>query len=452
MSFKERDLLYRLIIRFELYQLTIHALSQLFYDGFQTMAVNLVNLVSPSTACGPSNRLFRLVKLGLASSEEEQEKGGVIEGECIAPGTGIDLEVESESSTMAPEAALYETCYVTAHKAACRAAAFNGTGQLVATGSHDSSIKILDVERMLAKSVSPADHLGQETPQQQMETHPVIRTLYDHTAEVTCVDFHPDPTLQILVSGSKDYTIKLFDFSNPSVKKAQRNIPEASPIRTLHFHPSGNFLLVGTQHKTLRLYDVQTCRCYVSAVPEDQHQSSVNMVRWSPNGNAFVTAGMDGNFKIWDGVSCRCVNTFEAAHDGAPVCSAMFSRNGKYILSSGKDSAVKLWEIATGRCLITYTGAGTTGHQTHRSMAVFNHTEDYDLFRISHSHTVVLFPDEATKSLCCWDSRNADRQRLLALNHNGPIRCFVHSPTTAAFMSCSDDNRARFWYKRPISD
>ncbi|KAG5450901.1 cleavage stimulation factor, 3' pre-RNA, subunit 1 [Clonorchis sinensis] len=429
MSFKERDLLYRLII------------SQLFYDGFQTMAVNLVNLVSPSTACGPSNRLFRLVKLGLASSEEEQEKGGVIEGECIAPGTGIDLEVESESSTMAPEAALYETCYVTAHKAACRAAAFNGTGQLVATGSHDSSIKILDVERMLAKSVSPADHLGQETPQQQMETHPVIRTLYDHTAEVTCVDFHPDPTLQILVSGSKDYTIKLFDFSNPSVKKAQRNIPEASPIRTLHFHPSGNFLLVGTQHKTLRLYDVQTCRCYVSAVPEDQHQSSVNMVRWSPNGNAFVTAGMDGNFKIWDGVSCRCVNTFEAAHDGAPVCSVMFSRNGKYILSSGKDSAVKLWEIATGRCLITYTGAGTTGHQTHRSMAVFNHTEDY-----------VLFPDEATKSLCCWDSRNADRQRLLALNHNGPIRCFVHSPTTAAFMSCSDDNRARFWYKRPISD
>ncbi|GAA53297.1 cleavage stimulation factor subunit 1 [Clonorchis sinensis] len=405
------------------------------------MAVNLVNLVSPSTACGPSNRLFRLVKLGLASSEEEQEKGGVIEGECIAPGTGIDLEVESESSTMAPEAALYETCYVTAHKAACRAAAFNGTGQLVATGSHDSSIKILDVERMLAKSVSPADHLGQETPQQQMETHPVIRTLYDHTAEVTCVDFHPDPTLQILVSGSKDYTIKLFDFSNPSVKKAQRNIPEASPIRTLHFHPSGNFLLVGTQHKTLRLYDVQTCRCYVSAVPEDQHQSSVNMVRWSPNGNAFVTAGMDGNFKIWDGVSCRCVNTFEAAHDGAPVCSVMFSRNGKYILSSGKDSAVKLWEIATGRCLITYTGAGTTGHQTHRSMAVFNHTEDY-----------VLFPDEATKSLCCWDSRNADRQRLLALNHNGPIRCFVHSPTTAAFMSCSDDNRARFWYKRPISD
>lgn len=32
---------------------------------------------------------------------------------------------------MAPEAALYETCYVTAHKAACRAAAFNSTGEFI---------------------------------------------------------------------------------------------------------------------------------------------------------------------------------------------------------------------------------------------------------------------------------------------------------------------------------
>nr|VZI46549.1 unnamed protein product [Spirometra erinaceieuropaei] len=429
MSFKERDLLYRLII------------SQLFYDGYQTLAMNLMNLVSPSNACGPSNRLLKLVKAGLAVSDDEQDRPAFLEGDSIAPGTGIDLEIESESPTMAPEAALYETCYVTAHKAACRAAAFNSTGQLVATGSHDSSIKILDVERMLAKSVTGADHANQETPQQQMETHPVIRTLYDHTAEVTCVDFHPDPSLQILVSGSKDYTIKFFDFSNPSVKKAQRSIPEASPIKTLHFHPSGNYLLVGTQHKTLRLYNVNTCQCYVSAVPEDQHNGAVTMARWAPNANYFVTSSVDGSFKLWDGVSGRCVSTFESAHDGAPVCSAVFSRNSKYVLTSGKDSIVKLWELSTSRCLISYTGAGTVGLQTHRSMAAFNHTEDY-----------VLFPDEATKSLCCWDSRNADRQRLLSLNHNGPIRCFVHSPTTAAFLSCSDDNRARFWYKRPISD
>ena len=46
-----------------------------------------------------------------------------------------------------------------------------------------------------------------ETQKQTMETHPVIRTLYDHNAEVTCLEFHP--TQQILASGGRDYTLKV---------------------------------------------------------------------------------------------------------------------------------------------------------------------------------------------------------------------------------------------------
>lgn len=33
---------------------------------------------------------------------------------------------------------------------------------------------------MLAKSATPAEIIAMETPQQAMENHPVIRTLYDH--------------------------------------------------------------------------------------------------------------------------------------------------------------------------------------------------------------------------------------------------------------------------------
>lgn len=80
---------------------------------------------------------------------------------------------------------------------------FHYKGQLVATGSADASIKILDVEKMIAKSVGTtatnlADDLnlkeGAET------SHPVIRTLYDHLDEVTCLEFHPKE--QILASGN----------------------------------------------------------------------------------------------------------------------------------------------------------------------------------------------------------------------------------------------------------
>ncbi len=68
--------------------------------------------------------------------------------------------------------------------------------------------------------------------------HPVIRTLYDHIEvgfffsrdplciislqEVTCVAFHPRE--QILISGSNDFTLKMFDYSKTAVKRAMKTI------------------------------------------------------------------------------------------------------------------------------------------------------------------------------------------------------------------------------------
>lgn len=101
---------------------------------------------------------------------------------------------------------------------------------------------------------------------------------------------------------------------------------------------------------------------------------------------------------------------------------------------------VKLWELSMSRCLIAYTGAGggqMAKGQMHRAQACFSHTEDY-----------VMLPDERTTSLCTWDARTAERQPLLSLGHNHPIRCFAHSTTIPAFLTCSDDYRARFWYYR----
>jgi len=68
------------------------------------------------------------------------------------------------------------------------------------------------------------------------------------------------------------------------------------------------------------------------------------------------------------------------------------------------DSTVRLWELSSLRNIITYTGAGTMGKQEHRVQAIFNHSEDF-----------VMFPDEATTSLCCWDARSANRKQLLSL-------------------------------------
>lgn len=366
---------------------------------------------------------------GLEKQLDEKEQKIYDEMTC-----GIDLEYETEGSSLAPEPASYETAYVTSHKQACRSGAFSFDGQLVATGSVDASIKILDVDRMLAKSApDEVDPTGRE-----QQGHPVIRTLYDHTDEVAYLEFHPKE--QILASGSRDCTVKLFDISKASVKKAHKTFNDCEPIRCLSFHPTGDFLVVGTEHSVIRVYDINTAQCFVSAIPSQQHKGSVTCVKYALTAKVYATGSTDGAIKLWDGVSGRCINTFAQAHDGAEVCSVVFSKNGKYLLSSGKDSLVKLWELSTSRCLIAYTGAGTTGKQEHNTQAVFNQTEDY-----------VLFPDEATTSLCSWNSRNASRLHLMSLGHNGAVRYIIHSPTHPAFLTCSDDYRARFWVRRTNS-
>lgn len=422
---KNRDFLYRLMI------------SQLMYDGHHNFAVQLAGVAQTDQPCGPSDRLLHLVLCGLMHEPDRKAKDplpGLNPIQEILIGPGIDLEYETDVESTAPEPALYETAYVTSHKGNCRAGAFSIDGQLVATGSVDASIKILDVDRMLAKSCPD----GLESTATDGQGHPVIRTLYDHIEEVTCLEFHPKEP--ILASGSKDNTIKLFDYAKASVKKAFRTITDSDSIRCMSFHPTGDFLVVGTNHPVIRIYDANTGQCYVCSVPKHQHTAAITAVKFAGSAKYFASSSRDGTIKLWDGVSNRCINTFTEAHDGAEVCSVLFTRNGKYILSSGKDSQVKLWELSTSRCLIAYTGAGTTGKQEHRAQAVLNHTEDY-----------VMFPDEATTSLCAWNSRNAARRQLLSLGHNGPVRYIVHSPHSAAFLTCSDDFRARFWYKRLVT-
>lgn len=117
--------------------------SQLFYDGYQAVALNLNNLIAPDPPCPPSDRLFSLVTEGLKFEKEmlakKQESDNYLDALL---GPGLDLELDTDIDSNAPEPSMYVTAYVTSHKAPCRSAAFSSDGQLVATGSVDASIKV----------------------------------------------------------------------------------------------------------------------------------------------------------------------------------------------------------------------------------------------------------------------------------------------------------------------
>lgn len=100
-------------------------------------------------------------------------------------------------------------------------------------------------------------------------------------------------------------------------------------MRCLSFHPTGDYLAVGTDHNVLRVYDINTAQCFVSPISSQQHASSVTCVKYAPNAKFYVTGSLDGTIKILDAVIGCCINTFDKAHDGAEVYSVTFTRNAK---------------------------------------------------------------------------------------------------------------------------
>ena len=71
------------------------------------------------------------------------------------------------------------------------------------------------------------------------------------------LDFHP--TVSVLASGSKDCTVKFFDYSKPAVKRSYRSLVEVARTRAINFHPSGDYMLVGTNHPTCVCVCVCVC-------------------------------------------------------------------------------------------------------------------------------------------------------------------------------------------------
>jgi cleavage stimulation factor subunit 1 len=126
----------------------------------------------------------------------------------------ICLPFVQEPKTHVPLPLNYSAWFTTQHRGPCRTAAFSMDGSLIATGSQDASLKVLDAERIKVQH------------NESNEEKKVIKTLYDHTEPVNEVCFHPNGS--VLASCSDDFNIKLFDLQKINAKRGFRYLPVLS--------------------------------------------------------------------------------------------------------------------------------------------------------------------------------------------------------------------------------
>jgi len=171
-------------------------------------AVSEATLIPPpSIEEVPPNRLSSLISLTMATDDDAAaDDETTFSSASSAPSSnrlpivsdiaGIDLD--DPKASLAAKPANFVTRFITTHKNGCRVAKFSHDGKrkpsnnqvsdtenqhqittighYVATGSSDTSIKLLDVTKMKTFSQQKSD-----TPVDVGPMRPVIRTFYDHT-------------------------------------------------------------------------------------------------------------------------------------------------------------------------------------------------------------------------------------------------------------------------------
>lgn len=66
----------------------------------------------------------------------------------------------------------------------------------------------------------------------------------------------------------------------------------------MSIHPSGDFLAVATEGPVVRLYDINSCQCYVCPYPREHHTGALTSVRFSADARVCATASKDGDVKV----------------------------------------------------------------------------------------------------------------------------------------------------------
>ncbi|EFA80941.1 WD40 repeat-containing protein [Heterostelium album PN500] len=419
-------------------------LNQLVHDGFIHEATKLSEstMIPCPLPQDATNKLTQLLQSTLAPSKDlntfDDDDGkemdiGNDKMRCL------DLDSNSSSSSTSGggggtasasspplNKVSFLTKFITTHKNACRCAKFSWDGKFVATGSSDTSIKLLDVNKM-----RNYNQTKNETTEDFAPSRPVVRTFYDHSQPISDLDFHP--SAPILASASKDCTIRFYDYKS-SLKRSFKFIQDSHSVRTINFHPCGDMLLAGTDHHMIRLYDVNTFQSYTARKVNEHHHGAINQVRYSLDGNIFASCSKDNTIKIWDATNFGLINTIGSPHNAKEVTSIQISRNQKYLLSCGRDSYVKLWEISSGRMIHSInTGVNQFGNNKNRLCATFNCTEDF-----------IITLDEQPSSVAIYNSTTGEPVQKLS-GHIQSIRWIASSPVENALMTCSNDHRARFW-------
>eukprot|EP00727_Mastigamoeba_balamuthi_P006461 m51a1_g2435 putative lissencephaly-1 homolog (376) ;mRNA; f:848520-850136 len=172
--------------------------------------------------------------------------------------------------------------------------------------------------------------------------------LTGHRAAVLCVRFHPQ--YHVLVSGSEDATVRVWDFETGKLEKTLRGHTNA--VNAVDFSPNGSLIASCSTDLTIKLWETsgqEACKRTLHG-----HDHTVSCVRFTPTGEFLVSASRDTTIRVWEVASGYCARTLYGHEEW--VRTLDISPCGELLASAGQDKTVRVWSLPQGDCIAVLRG------------------------------------------------------------------------------------------------
>jgi hypothetical protein len=192
--------------------------------------------------------------------------------------------------------------------------AFVGADSRFAAASHDWKVTLWNVDQP-------------SSPMQIIDAH---------DSAINAIAFGISPKGPMLVSGSADKTVKLWNLDTLDTVRRYRG--HSDFVTSVAIANGGTVYASGGLDGSIRLWSPNSSRAQRRLYG---HRGRISALSFSPSGDVLASAGEDGQIRIWDFKRGRTAKTLIASAGGAKTVA--FSPDGQQIASAGEDGVVRLW-------------------------------------------------------------------------------------------------------------
>jgi WD40 repeat protein len=160
-----------------------------------------------------------------------------------------------------------------------------------------------------------------------------------------------------LISASGDGTLKTWTYSG-SWSAPRTFGPHSDRVLAIDFSPDGKLMAAGagdpSRSGELKLWDI--ARGETVRVLDTLHSDTIFALRFSPDGKRLASAAADKFLKVTDVATGKELRSFEGhTHH---VMSVDWKNDGKQLVTGGADKVLKLWDFETGEQVRSFPEVG----------------------------------------------------------------------------------------------